>query len=392
MHNKNIFNLVIEGPDGVGKTTLIKGLFKHYNYRYMCYHRGEISNYLFAKKYNRTYYVTQKNLPFLYIVLIASEEDLKKRILERSKIEGWVQDDLVEELSKINDVKGFKEAAETFSKEYDIKVFDTTGKTSDETLKEVCEYLDSRYILEEKDSIEDYSQWSLMYKAGCDFLNRKYEVIKNQPYIDNVPVITETTIHNGAYETFKDKSFPVNLIFTLGYGSTNVKKSKLVDFQYIINSKILNRPEVYDYYKAISDAGLSCITADNDLIPHYNNFIRCQRVFGIEYLNVISKARATIYTAREVEHMKIQTGRLYEGIIANNVVFFDKDSDKNFDQLHNIYKEEAERFIELLVVTPDNIIEKYNRIFNDADLVEEILDKQHKYMNGLIKKVSNGKI
>ena len=55
---KNCFNLVIEGPDAVGKSTLIDGLFKHYNFRYMCYHRGELSNYVFAKKFNRPFFAT----------------------------------------------------------------------------------------------------------------------------------------------------------------------------------------------------------------------------------------------------------------------------------------------------------------------------------------------
>lgn len=392
MHYKNVRNLVIEGPDGVGKTTLIKGLFKHYDYSYMCYHRGEISNYIFAKKYKRTYYVTQKNLPLVYIVLVASEEALKERILERSKQENWVQDDLTEELSKVNDSNEFIEAAKTFSKEYDVKIFDTSGKSSEEVLKEVCEYLDSRYEEEPKDLVENYSQWSLMYKAGCEKLGKVYEVIDNQPYIDKVPVVTETTIHNGAYETFTDKAFPVNLIFALGYGTLILSSRKSADFQYIINSKIKNRPEVYEYYEAFEKAGLSCITSDNDIIPHYNKFIRSERAFGEKYLNNISRARATVYTAREVEHMKIQTGRLYEGIIADNIVFFDIDSDKNFDQIKNIYKEEADRFIELLAVTPETIAEKYKRVLEDGTLRGEILYKQHKYLNYLVQEVSNERV
>lgn len=383
MKSKNIHNLVIEGPDGVGKTTLIKGLFKHYNYRYMLYHRGEISNYIFAKKYNRTYYVTQNNLPFLYIVLICSKETLKNRILQRAKDESWVQDDLTEEISKVNDVDEFLDAVEKMKNEYEIVVINTDGLDAHQTLMKVVEYLDKRFEALPKDDESTYTQWNKIYKKGCDALGIKFDVVDNQPYFNGTPANCETTLQNGAYETFTHKDVPTNLVFTLGYGVLDVNNEKTHDFEYVINSKILKRPEVFEYYDVIEKAGLTCITSNFEAIRHYKGFERHDRIFGVDYLNVISHAKATIYTAREVEYMKIQTGRLYEGIIANTVVFVDELSDLNRDILRNIYGDNDE-LINLLTIKPENIVEKYNKVFSDEKLVEFILKKQHEYLTRLI--------
>ena len=117
MRYRNVHNLVIEGPDGVGKTTLIMGLFHHYNYRYMCYHRGELSNYIFAQKYNRPFTATQRGLPFLNIVLLRNPTELAQRIMDR----GAETDDEVQfELEKVGDNKLFKKYAEEFKNDYDI--------------------------------------------------------------------------------------------------------------------------------------------------------------------------------------------------------------------------------------------------------------------------------
>ena len=382
---KNIHNIVIEGPDGVGKTTLIKNIFKHYNYRYMCYHRGEISNYIFAKKYNRPYYVTQNGLPFLYIVLLCNKEQLAKRIIDRALVEKWTNEELEEELDKRDDSKLFEEAANKMSSQYDIEIIDTSYLNEQEVLDKVVRILDNRY--EKLECDETLNDWNKMYKKGCEVLGKEFKVVNNQPYIDKKPANCETTLHNGAYETFTDKTVPNNLIFTLGYGKTKVSPEvKTYDFQYIINSKILKRPEVIDYYEAFEKAGLSCITSNYETIKKYDNFKRYDRIFGDQYLDIISQAKATVYTAREVEYLKIQTGRLYEGIIAQNIIFVDKYSDKNQDMLRNIYGLNQE-MIDLLTVTPEDIVDKYNKVINDEVLVEYILNMQNKYLKYLMENV-----
>lgn len=88
---KNKFdNIVVDGPNRVGKNTLIKKLNKELNYNYVIYDRGIISNYifdnLFKRKNNRwfnkpikyliEYIKKQKNILFV-IMLYDFNDDIK---------------------------------------------------------------------------------------------------------------------------------------------------------------------------------------------------------------------------------------------------------------------------------------------------------------------------
>ena len=55
MKSKFFANIIIECCDGVGKSTLQKLLLKAYDYRIPVYDRGEFSNFVYAKKYNRLF-------------------------------------------------------------------------------------------------------------------------------------------------------------------------------------------------------------------------------------------------------------------------------------------------------------------------------------------------
>ena len=384
MRNKNIHNLIIEGPDGVGKTTLIHNLFKHYNYRYMCYHRGEISNKLFAEKYKRPYYVTQNLLPFLYIVLLCDEYELRNRIRNRDDYSS--EEELNEELKKVSDNKRFKELAEEMKNDYDIVVIDTTNLTEREVLNEVVNYLDNN-INNEKD--ETITTWNEMYDIACKKYGLDFKVIENQPYINNVPINVESTLHNGVYETFTDKRYPDNLLYSLAYNQDKFKFSKKeYDFTYVINSKIKRRSEIYDYYNAFIKNNKTCLIADNDLIPKNDLLFRLPRTFKEEFINEISKAKATVYCARDLEALKLQTARLYESIMAYNIVFVDKESDKNCDILSQIYIDKY--IIDLLYVTPETICKNYEIIINDDKLYRDILHSQNVFYNKLIREFEEG--
>ena len=157
MRYRNVRNLIIEGPDGVGKTTLINGLFKHYNYKYMCYHRGELSNRLFAKKFKRPFYETQRGLPFIYIVLVADSEDLKSRIIRRAKDEDWAIDDLQKELETVKYAHEYLGLADEMSDNYDIYVINTSGRSEDQVLELVISRLDNREKYDNEEALCDFT-------------------------------------------------------------------------------------------------------------------------------------------------------------------------------------------------------------------------------------------
>lgn len=383
---KNCFNLIIEGPDAVGKSTLIDGLFKYYNFRYMCYHRGELSNYVFAKKFNRPFFATQRGLPFIYIYLHCDEEQLRQRAIERAKQEYLSDMELEHELEKIDDAKLFDEAAEKLSNDYTIWKVDTTYLTAEGTLKRVVNLLEEKFMTTESDV--NLTSWNQMYDKACKQLGLKFKVIDNQPYIDGVPMMVESTCHNGTYETFDSKEYPDNLIYAYGYGIREVDRIQAYDFNYIINSKIKQRLELFDYFERFDSNGLSCIVSDNPLIPQHAKQLRVGRLFGQDYLDCIARSKATVYCARDLAYLELQTARLYESIIANNIVFVDEQSDPDCKILKSIHKDNPE-VIDCLYVTPHTICNKYNFIMANDSIRQSILKTQHAWLNALFDKLED---
>lgn len=157
MHYRNVRNLIIEGPDGVGKSTLIDGLFKHYDYKYMCYHRGELSNKLFAKKFKRVFYETQRGLPFLYIVLTASKRCLTSRIIKRANFENWTEEQKQKELETVSYSNEYSNLANEMIQNYDVCIINTSDKSDKDVLNEVIHLLDFRELCDKEDMICDFS-------------------------------------------------------------------------------------------------------------------------------------------------------------------------------------------------------------------------------------------
>lgn len=386
MKYRNVNNLIIEGPDGVGKTTLIHNIFKKYNYRYMCYHRGEISNFVFANKYNRPFTATQRGLPFIYIVLLCDTKELAQRIIYRESAKS-------EELQKVYDNKLFKKAAEQFKTDYDVFVLDTTNLTADEVAEAVFKYLDER---ETEGADAEISEWNQRYAISCKKYNLDFKVVNNQPYIQGKPIMVESTLHNGLYETFTDRRWPDNLLYSLSYDKSKIKlaKKKKYNFHYIINSKIKRRQEVFSYYSEFYINEMSCLVSDNPLTTdvYYINrneqlFPRVGRVFGEDYISKISEADATVYCARDLEYLKLQTARLYEAILAHNIVFVDKLSDTNCDILRQIHGNNEE-LINLLYVDALSIAINYKKI--TPALRKKIIKNQNKYYAKITKELEEG--
>lgn len=371
---KNIFNLIIEGADGVGKSTLINGLFKNYNFRYMCYHRGELSNFVFAKKYGRQFFATQNKFPFLYIYLYCSKEELHNRIMSRSCKEGWNDADTMNEISKIEDVDLFEEAYNDMKKDYDIVRIDTSNCSKEETLKKVIDFLDNRERSIKEDEV--LTSWNKMYLKICNKLGISFKVYDNQPYIEGRPVMVESTLHNGEYETYADKKCYDNTLYAMAYDEVKLQK-KVYDFNYIINSKIKRRPEIFEYYKAFEKGLLTCqISGRNDLVKESDCLIKQKDFTGNDYLSNISKSNATVYCSRDLAYLELQTARLYEAILAKNIIFVDEETDRDNKILKQIYVDDL--FMQnFMRVNPSNVAAKYKSLNKNS--INYILDCQDKF-------------
>lgn len=387
MKSKTISHIVLEGTDGVGKTSLLRNLLAGYQYRYVVYDRGELSNFVYAKKYYRPFISLQRNLPFLYLLLVANEATLRERILKRAIIEHQDMQTVEYELNKIKDQSMFVEAARQFENDYHIIMLDTTGLNEQQVCTKAMKMIDD--YVDKLPCDKEETEWNKMYRKACNQTGHTFEVRANQPYIDGKMFMSESTWQNGAYETFTNKKCPDNLLFASAYSTDcycNGIDNKDLDFAYVINSKINRRFEVLDYYLEMLKHNKTCLVSEKiQKAFEDDRFEAIPKTFGDDFIKQLSRANATIYCARDLEYLKLQTARLYEGIMANQIVFVDKDSDKNCDMLKMIHDDKS--IIDLLYVTPESFIESYDKIMNNYSLRERILFNQKSWYEVLKRKV-----
>lgn len=381
MKSKYITTIIFEGTDGVGKDTLSFAVWKRLNFKYHVYVRGEISDYVYAKKFNRPIITTQNGLPFLYVVLTASKEHLIRNIEKREKRLETKE----EELAKMKDNELFLQAANELKHLYHIVVVDVSDLSiEDATSKLLAEI--SSYVNNMQNDRE-INEFNEMYRLGCHRAGYRFTVKGNQPFINDIMVMADAHLHNGIFETYSNKQCPHNLLFSFAYKYGHIKLAhKHLDFVYPINSKVLQRPEVYDYLTAFCKADKTVLTTDSIYLPHTPNMYFIPKIFGDDYIFQLSQARATIYTSRDLANLKMMTVRAYESVIAENVIFVDKLTDKDCEILKQIYTNENDKWIiDLLYVTPETIVKNYEFIISHPGIEQYIIDTQKRWYEKFIK-------
>lgn len=390
MKATNIFSIQLDGMDGCGKTSLLELCQKNTNFELLCYDRGELSYYVYAKKYNRTFMPTIRGLPIAIVFLKCREDVLKDRIMKRADENNWSAEQLQKELDKLPDEALFEQAAKDFENDYHVITIDVSDLTLNEVYDELMRKL--KYLIKSLPTDDKQTSWNDMYEKGCARLGLDFKVRDNQPYINDIPFMSESTNQNGVYEKFDVKDYPTNLIFMHGYDldvNSTFTIKKTLNFSYIINSKIKRRPEIYEYYFAMKAAGLTCMVSDNDCIPYYDNLVRVGRVFGDNFVLQQAAAKATVYCARDLAYLELQTARLYEAILARQVVFVDEQSDPENKILRQIHGDEPEA--ERLRVTPQNLAFMYTLICDDEACRTKIVDRQLKWYSKLMNNIKGGK-
>lgn len=391
MKSKTITHIILEGCDGVGKDTICSKLWRKYDFKQRVYVRGEISDYVYAKKYNRRFISTQRGLPFLYVVLLGDPSILRRNIMNRQLNE---DENLSEELEKISDNKLFKDAAVELQNDYHIIVINCKRKTVEQLVEQIYESTIS--YINSLSCDRELNNFNLMYKLGCERCGKELTVKNNQPFIDDEMVMADAHLHNGQFETYSDKTLAHNLIFSLAYSrellydTQNINKD--IDFCYPINSKILMRPEAYEYFSAFEKHQKTCLTTDSKYIPKLDCIRTFEKCFGDEYIMKTAKARATIYTSRDLANIKMMTVRAYEAALANQIIFVDTYTDPDNEILSQIFNEDNELnnlCKKLLYVTPETICQNYNVIMKQPQIYNHILSKQREWYinlaNSLIK-------
>lgn len=341
------------------------------NNRFLIKLNGDVTEYVKAEHEGRVPNKYLHNVPALHVVLY-----------EKSSNE-YVYN---------NNLK-YIHAAEVLKNEYNIITIDHTDMVSDEQIEvEIVKRV--KEFVEKLPKDKEINAFNELYKKGAEKYGLKVTVRDNQPYLENQMFMADFQYHNGLYETFEDKSMPDTLLYAAAYENTTTNtEGKQFDFQYPINSKILFRPEVKYYIKHISDS-LTLTTTEShylDDVANMKNVNMFGKVFGDDYIKKLSKAKATIITNRELAHTEMMTARWYEAVLANTVIFADYITDPHSKVLKQIHGND-EQLIDKLTVVPETIVNSYNEVMSDKELVKTILDKQHAWFNKLLSKIDAEKI
>lgn len=381
MKSKFITHIILDGPDGVGKSSLSAVLWPMFNFEQRVYVRGELSDYVYAKKFGRPFVSTQTNLPFLHVLLYKSREEIKQQIIKRDGPNA-------SDLSTLGDMSAFIYAAQKLDKDYHIICVDISGldlmTAAEKVYAECMCYINN---LPDDPEINSYND---MYAKGASKLGKKWTVKGNQTFLDGTMIKADAQLHNGRFETIEDKSFAHNLIFSLAYKNTKACSfeefnARQIDFCYPIASKLKVRKELYEYFEYINRANKSCLIRDDELMPNMRNGVILPKCFGDDFIKQLSRAKATVYTNRDLAYLEMITVRPYESTLANNIMFVDIYTDPCSKLLQQIYDKDNE-LISALTVTPANFVEKYEKIVHDKQLVEFILKKQHEWYDDLVRK------
>ena len=369
---KNVSLIFIEycEPDDGFMSRLTTDVSYRLNDRYLVKYDGDITEYVCAEHEHRVPNKYLHNVPALHVVLY---DKTSNGILNERNA-------------------AYVRAAALLKDEYNIITIETSNMTYDEVVDTITNEV--KKFVSALPTDKEINGFNELYKKGAEKYGLKVTIRDNQPYLENQQFMADFQYHNGLYETFEDKSMPDTLLYVAAYNNTETDMSnKTIDFQYPINSKILFRPEVKDYVKHISDS-LTLLTTEShylDDVANMKNVTMFGKVFGDDYIKQLSRTKATIITNRELAHTEMMTARWYEAVLANTVIFVDKITDPYSKVLKQIHSDN-EKLIDLLTVIPETIVNNYLTVINDAQLVKQILDAQHKWFNKLLSEIDAEKI
>lgn len=369
---KNVSLIFIEycEPDDGFMSRLTTDVSYKLNDRYLVKYDGDITEYVCAEREHRVPNKYLHNVPALHVVLYDKSSN-----------------------SVLNEHNAaYVRAAVLLKDEYNIITIETSDMTYNEVVDTIVDKV--KKFVSELPTDKEINGFNELYKKGAEKYGLKVTVRDNQPYLENQQFMADFQYHNGLYETFEDKLMPDTLLYAAAYKNTETDTSnKTIDFQYPINSKILFRPEVKDYVKHISDS-LTLLTTEShylDDVANMRNVTMFSKVFGDDYIKQLSRAKATIITNRELAHTEMMTARWYEAVLANTVIFVDKITDPHCKVLKQIHGND-EQLIDKLTVIPETIVNSYNEIISDKELVKTILDRQHAWFNKLLSEIDAEKI
>ena len=354
--NNNISHVVIEGCDGVGKSTLLFGLQKKFNRIGPSFRdRGELSDFVYAKKFGRSVVsVNQCHLPFLYVLITKSEDEIRKQLEKRAQVDPIAAKDLSEELDAIKDQRLFMDLYREFKVDHHAIMCDLTGKSIDESIDFVYDKI-NEYLDHLPKDCADSTTHFILSSAACK-KQWRFHSINGQPYFNSKMAILDPDKHNGVYETVTDKTYPISLMYAAEfepYVKDRVKTDK--------NLAIVDNRVFSDDHEVI-------------LPEHITNIMT-----GMEgFMNVFNTASCVEYYTRYGYRHGVSP-MLYLAAMTNTVIFFDQRHTLQMDIYQQIYKNHEELINYVTFMSKDSLKEKKKGVFDDENIKKAILFAQKQW-------------
>jgi len=162
-------NIVLEGPDCAGKTTLFNALHKATDYKYNIHDRSALSMLIFSKYYKRdsdklwydTVFDELKKFNTLYVVIIPSDKVVKERLNKRGDA---IQDE--ESILEISHL--FRKICNSYFKDLpNFLMLNTESETVENISKKIIQRIDQ---LEQKQCRSLLRNLSLTHQKAMKFL------------------------------------------------------------------------------------------------------------------------------------------------------------------------------------------------------------------------------
>lgn len=354
--NNNISHVVIEGCDGVGKSTLLFGLQKKFNRIGPSFRdRGELSDFVYAKKFGRSVVsVNQCHLPFLYVLITKSEDEIRKQLEKRAQVDPIAAKDLSEELDAIKDQRLFMNLYREFKVDHHAIMCDLTGKSIDESIDFVYDKI-NEYLDHLPKDCADSTTHFILSSAACK-KQWKFYSIDGQPYFNSKMAILDPDKHNGVYETVTDKTYPISLMYAAEF-EPYVKDCEKFDNNVAVldNRLFLNKREVM--FK-----------------EHTDDVFHAMK----DYISIFNSAACIVYYTKYGYRHGVSP-MLYLAAMTNTVIFFDQKHTLQMDIYEQIYKNHEELIKYVTFISNDSLKEKKKDVFDNENIKKAILFAQKQW-------------
>lgn len=130
-------------------------------------------------------------MPILYVLIIKDKEEIKKQIIERSRIACLSKEQTDKELLCVEDQDKFEQTGNYFQVDHHFIKCNCTGLSIEESITKVCNDIDNYLQSIEHDSINTWTVQQCLFLEIVTKYNMQFYVIDGQSYLNNKRIILD---------------------------------------------------------------------------------------------------------------------------------------------------------------------------------------------------------